>query len=341
MEYRNQWENMTNNRYMEGMQIPFRSDRREGNYSGEEIFFSSGSQGTRGGDWNQGMGIGYPNRNLNMRNSMMSQSYEYSEMEPQAPIMYDDDQLPLNRNQNFILNNDLFASSQERTNLGPNPPNMSDRMPSVANAEVRVLNGVNSNDVFHITIGNTIDIKRLAYGEISNYEKIPEGYQTIVVSKVEGTEETMQIVQSIPLAAGEKITLAIVNTADGLTVIQMDDANNNEISRGIGSLRIVNISYEDSAFDIVSDNGEVAFAGLRYMDSTPFKQSEIGDYDFFITETTANLKKQETSIINKSEVNSQENNIEHLIAFSLDIAKGSHYTAYIIGNSDDLRMIIS
>ena len=105
------------------------------------------------------------------------------------------------------------------------------------------------------------------------------------------------------------------------------------MSRELGCLRVANMSYENSAFDVLLYGGETVFRDVRFKEVTPMKQARPGEYDFYITNAARIGVIREIPIIVIGNFRPGNMASEPLLSFGVDIEEGGRYTCYIIGNS--------
>lgn len=55
------------------------------------------------------------------------------------------------------------------------------------------------------------------------------------------------------------------------------------VPAGYGCLRVANMSYAGSSYDVRTFNNQTAFAGIGYKEVTSYKQTSSGTYTFFVT----------------------------------------------------------
>ena len=55
------------------------------------------------------------------------------------------------------------------------------------------------------------------------------------------------------------------------------------VPAGYGCLRVANMSYAGSSYDVRTFNNQTAFAGVGYKEVTSYKQTSSGTYTFFVT----------------------------------------------------------
>lgn len=61
------------------------------------------------------------------------------------------------------------------------------------------------------------------------------------------------------------------------------------IPAGYGCLRVANMSYSGSNYDVRTFNNQIVFGGVGFKEVTTFKQTAAGNYTFFVTASQASL----------------------------------------------------
>lgn len=109
------------------------------------------------------------------------------------------------------------------------------------------------------------------------------------------------------------------------------------VPAGYGCIRVANMSYSGSSYDVRLFNNQVVFAGVSYREVTTFKQASAGNYAFFVTGSQANISSFGEipvlvfSIISGSPCPGCAVN-NPLLTYSVRVQPGNVYTSYIIGN---------
>ena len=86
--------------------------------------------------------------------------------------------------------------------------------------QVRFLNAAFGYPAFRILVGNTRAVRVLNYASLSAYGRIASGYQTITVT---GTDGYIYLRKTLPFSAGTPTTVAVINNASGLDLLQISD----------------------------------------------------------------------------------------------------------------------
>ena len=147
---------------------------------------------------------------------------------------------------------------------------------------VRFLNAAFGYNAFRVQISNRRVVSWLNYASISSYVLAPVGYQTVTVSSANGY---IYIQKTMPFQLNNPTTIAIINTASGLDLLQIPDlccAPTN----GFSNFRVSNLAYNSRPMDVLLGDGRVIYADVQYKETTAFKRIRPGEYQFFFAETS-------------------------------------------------------
>ncbi len=151
---------------------------------------------------------------------------------------------------------------------------------------VRILNASTGYQPFYVYIGNWMVASGLANGDITSYVQATSGTQTITVS---GANGYVYIQKPVQVRASSSMTIAIINTASGLDIMEISDISCNAPS-GTSCLRTCNLSQNLGPFDVSignQNNSYVAFTNVRYREVTPYTSFYPGWYQLYIARTGA------------------------------------------------------
>jgi len=151
---------------------------------------------------------------------------------------------------------------------------------------VRILNASTGYQPFYVYIGNWMVASGLANGDITSYVQAASGTQTITVS---GANGYVYIQKPVQVRASSSITIAIINTASGLDIMEISDISCNAPS-GTSCLRACNLSQNLGPFDVSIGNQNssyMAFTNVRYREVTPYTSFYPGWYQLYIARTGA------------------------------------------------------
>ncbi len=148
-------------------------------------------------------------------------------------------------------------------------------------AKVRFLNAAYGYGAFRIMIGNQRVLNFLGYASVSSYGRVLVGYQTVTVM---GQDGYIYIQKSMPFRANTTSTMAIINTASGLDLIEVND-NCCAPTNGTANFRVSNLAYNSRPLDVLLGDGRVVYADVRFKETTAFKRIIPGAYQFDFAET--------------------------------------------------------
>ena len=148
-------------------------------------------------------------------------------------------------------------------------------------AKVRFLNAAYGYPAFRIFVGNTRFVNLLNYASAAGYGRVAAGYQTVTVT---GTDGYIYIQKTMPFQANGISTIAIINTASGMDLLQITDSCCPP-TNGNSSFRIGNLAYNSGPLDVLMTDGRVVYGDLRFKEIGAFKSIVPGVYQFFYAET--------------------------------------------------------
>lgn len=149
---------------------------------------------------------------------------------------------------------------------------------------VRILNASTGYQPFYVYLGNWMVASGLANGDITSYVQAASGTQTVTVS---GANGYVYIQKSIQVMASSSMTIAIINTASGLDIMEISDISCSAPS-GTSCLRTCNLSQNLGPFDVsIGDQSSsyTAFTNVRYREVTPYTSFYPGWYQLYIART--------------------------------------------------------
>ena len=149
---------------------------------------------------------------------------------------------------------------------------------------VRILNASTGYQPFYVYLGNWMIASGLGNGDITGYVQSASGTQTVTVS---GANGYVYIQKTIQVRASASMTIAIINTASGLDIMEISDISCNAPS-GTSCLRACNLSLNLGPFDVSIGNQNssyTAFSNVRYREVTPYTSFYPGWYQLYISRT--------------------------------------------------------
>lgn len=207
--------------------------------------------------------------------------------------------------------------------------------PSVAYyGQVRFLNASTNGMSLDVLIDGQNVFSGSSFATVSNYSQISDGFHTITIRRTNGP---ILYQQTLAFISGEWVTMVILDHSGGVTLSKVSDMGCTNVPSGYGCLRVANMSYNGSSYDVRLFNNQVVFAGVGYKDVTSLKQASAGTYTFFVTSAQFNLSafNELSTLVLASIVGSPCTNCaisNPLLTFNVNVQPGRTYTSYIIGN---------
>ena len=146
---------------------------------------------------------------------------------------------------------------------------------------MRFLNAAYNYPAFRIFVGNNRFVNVLNYASATNYGRVSAGYQTVTVTGMDGY---VYIQKTMPFQVGAVTTIAIINTAGGMDLLQITDSCCPP-TNGMSSFRIGNLAYNSGPLDVLLSDGRVVYSDLRFKEVGAFKRIVPGVYQFFYADT--------------------------------------------------------
>ena len=249
---------------------------------------------------------------------------------PSLPIAPPDDQTPIypGPDESQIPSLPIAPDNQ----IPAYPGNMGDGSVSYPGlCRIRFLFAAVNYDPVNISIGPRRLATRLAYGNLSCYSLVLDGFRTFTVT-LSDSPRTILLRKTVPLRAGETLTLALINTFDGVDLLQIPDSICDNRSRGMACFRAVNLSPNSGALDISLTDGRVVYSDLRYKEVAPCKQARPGRYHVLVSSTLDYVPEEDIeTLTGMSASPASDLSEEALLNFSTTLRAGVLYTVYLIG----------
>ena len=167
---------------------------------------------------------------------------------------------------------------------------------------IRFLNAAVGYNPFVISVNNRTVVNTLEYAEVSDYGRVSSGYQTITVA---GRNGYIYISKQIRVTVGATMTIAIVNTAGGLDLVEINDAVC-YTPLGGSCIRTCNLSYNAGPLTLSTYSGNVVFRNVGFMEVTNYTRVVPAHYDIYVSNTN-----------------------EVLLSTEITVRSGSQYTIYL------------
>ena len=147
-------------------------------------------------------------------------------------------------------------------------------------SRVRFLNASTSDRTLDVYIDDRNVFSGSEFATISSYIRVTDGFHTVTVRRTNGQ---IYYQQTIAFVSGERLTMVILDTVSGVSLTRVSDMGCTNVPAGYGCLRVANMSYAGSSYDVRTFNNQTAFAGVGYKEVTSYKQTSSGTYTFFVT----------------------------------------------------------
>ena len=197
-------------------------------------------------------------------------------------------------------------------------------------SRVRFLNGAYGYGPFHIYINRWQSVHRLKYGEISAYRAITPGYQTI---SVVGTDGYVYIQKTLPFQGNMPSTVAIVNTASGLDLLQITDSFVRPVGR-LANLRVSNLAYYSNPIDVLLRDGRVVYSDVQFKETTSTKRIRPGAYQFVFADT-AFVPMPIWEDIETMDYSRTSPMVEELATLNMRVSGGLNYTIFLLSTDPE------
>lgn len=200
--------------------------------------------------------------------------------------------------------------------------------------QVRFLNASTGDYTLDVLIDGQNVFSGSDFATVSSYISVSDGFHSITVRRTRGT---ILYQQTLAFVSGERVTMVILDNAVGVTLTKVSDMGCTNVPSGYGCLRVANMTYNGSSYDVRLFNDQVLFASVGFKEVTSFKQASAGNYTFFVTSAQSSITSFNElpvlifgSIIRGNCVGCAINN--PLLTYNVNVRAGGAYTSYIIGN---------
>ncbi len=185
--------------------------------------------------------------------------------------------------------------------------------------QVRFLHAAFGYDPLRILVGSRVFSASLAYAGMTEYRLVKDGFRDVVITNAVGARPIL-LRRDIPFRAGDRITVAIIDTDEGLELIQIPDIPCQTQMGGCGSMRMVNLAFNSPPLDMRLYDGSIVFGDVRYREVTPFKPVRCGDYMFYLIPTAPCTNPGLDTLP-----------YEPLVSFGINVRPRATYTCYVLG----------
>ncbi len=139
---------------------------------------------------------------------------------------------------------------------------------------VRILNASTGYQPFYVYLGNWMVASSLGNGDITGYVQSASGTQTVTVS---GANGYVYIQKTVQVRSSASMTIAIINTASGLDIMEISDISCNAPS-GSSCLRVCNLAYASGAVNVTLPNAFMSFTNTQPGNAGSFSRLQSGTY---------------------------------------------------------------
>ena len=206
------------------------------------------------------------------------------------------------------------------------------------NARVRFFNAATDYPAFQVFINRRRAVSHLGFSSLSSYNRIVSGYQTITVAGLDGY---IYLQKNLPFEAGSTSTVAIVNRAGGLDLLQISDACCPP-SNGFSNFRVSNLAYQSGPIDVLLGDGRVIYADVQFKETTSFKQIQPGEYQFFFAETNlmpmpanADIEGLDSAFLDLYPIP------DAVASLYLNVRRNANYTVFLVDSGSALQTIVA
>jgi len=153
-----------------------------------------------------------------------------------------------------------------------------------SDAEVRIIHAVPDGPAVDVYVDDELVFEDVAYGEASDYQSVPEGTQTVTVTRANDSD-TVVYEDEIAVESGQT-TVAVGGEVAGdiAAVAPSDDAapSDNE-----SAVRLAHLAPDAPAVDVtVAETGDVLFDDVEFGNATEYETVPAGEYELEVRNAT-------------------------------------------------------
>lgn len=198
-------------------------------------------------------------------------------------------------------------------------------------AQVRFLNAVTEGGgSLRIATGNRLLSSSLSPEALSEYFTVPAGFRPFAFYDAENPW-TLLFRSTIPLAAGDVLTLAVIRSGGGLDLVRVDDRPCGVRGAGFSCLRCVDLVYDSPGLDLVLTDGRVVFTDIRFKEVTNYRRAQPGRYDLYTAQTPSPVRS-DIETVEELPMVVVRWAAEPLASFDWDAHAGQQATVYLMGD---------
>ncbi|GAA0711791.1 DUF4397 domain-containing protein [Paraclostridium ghonii] len=186
------------------------------------------------------------------------------------------------------------------------------------NSIVRVFHASPNAPAVDVYIDGQLAVKDLSFTNFSDYSYLPEGMHTIQITPT-GDPSKIVINKMVDVPDDRIFTIAAVGNLEDIELLLLEDDINEVPSTKEATLRVVHLSPDAPAVNIIANNNTI-FKNINFKESSNYIKVPAGMYDVKVA-----LSENE-NIVLSSKVNLKANRI---------------YTIFAVGNPPNLGLIQS
>lgn len=179
---------------------------------------------------------------------------------------------------------------------------------------VRFMNTASDYNPFTVYVNENIFVSNLNFAEVTDYEKVASGFQTISVTSSDGY---IYIQKPVMIPQNGTITIAIITTETGLDLMVIPDVPcNNPINRSC--IRVGNLSFNSGPLSVIIGEQYLSFENVKYKEITDYSGIWPGKYDYYITKSNSPMRPSigSTSVLLSSTISVQVNSSYTMYLFN-------------------------
>lgn len=216
---------------------------------------------------------------------------------------------------------------------------------------VRFLHAAPNSGPVNISIGMQRVATNLSFGNFSEYTYVQDGFRPVTVMNTR-TPRVVLLQRNVAFLGGDVITIAILNTYNGIELNPVNDKSCNNRPAGMSCLRMANFIYNGSPIDLMLNDGRVVFSDVRSRETTTFTRIRQGNYGMYIayTPNQAVPHVRDVDTLDEMPMAVSERfvpgygDMNTIVAFLLSVKRNTMYTIYVVGDADnpaDIQTIVA
>lgn len=229
----------------------------------------------------------------------------------------------------------------------PGPPRRPNPQ-SNESCKVRFFHAAANYGPVTISVGSKIVATNLAYGNVSYYAQVEDGFHIVTVMSTD-SQGTVLLRKEMPFRKGDIMTIAIINTANGLGLEELSDRGCSKLPYDLSCFRVINLSYNSMPIYTLLDNDRMIFQDINFKEATSLKRISPDTYNFIIAETTYTPKiapvkpDSPNALLSEDSIMPGYGDLTELLPLKLEVKPNVMYSIYIIGlvdGSPELQAVV-